>query len=113
MQPESRKYLWDALNAADLVADFVAGKDFDAYRADPLLRAGVERQLEIIGEALSQLARKDPETASLIADLVRIIAFRNILIHAYATVDDKVVWGVVATKLSSFRATLRGLLGST
>jgi uncharacterized protein with HEPN domain len=52
MRPESRKYLWDALTAADLIADFVAGKDFDAYRADPLLRSGVERQMEIIGEAL-------------------------------------------------------------
>jgi uncharacterized protein with HEPN domain len=110
MRPESRKYLWDALTAADLIADFVAGKDFDAYRADPLLRSGVERQMEIIGEALGQMARKDPETAGLIADLARIIAFRNILIHGYATVDDQVVWGVISTRLPTFRATLRELL---
>ena len=66
--------------------------------------------MEIIGEALGQMARKDPETAGLIADLARIIAFRNILIHGYATVDDQVVWGVIFTRLSTFRATLRELL---
>jgi uncharacterized protein YutE (UPF0331/DUF86 family) len=56
------------------------------------------------------MARKDPETAGLIADLARIIAFRNILIPGYATVDDQVVWGVIFTRLSTFRATLRELL---
>jgi uncharacterized protein with HEPN domain len=66
--------------------------------------------MEIIGEALGQMARKDPETAGLIADLARIIAFRNILIHGYATVDDQVVWGVISTRLPTFRATLRELL---
>ena len=59
------------------------------------------------------MARRDPETEALIADLARIIAFRNILIHGYATVDDQVVWGVISTRLSPFRATLRELLGDT
>jgi hypothetical protein len=40
MRPESPKYLWDALTAADLIADFVAGRDFDAYRADPCFARG-------------------------------------------------------------------------
>ena len=92
MRPETRKYLWDALSAADQVAGFVAGKDFAAYRSDTLLRSGVERQMEIIGEALAQLSRRDPETADLVPDLPRIIGYRNILIHGYADVDDEVVW---------------------
>lgn len=110
MQPESQKYLWDALNAADQIATFVQGKDFPAYLGDALLRSGVERQLEIIGEALAQLARRDQETADAIPEVRRIIAFRNILIHGYATVDDQLVWGVVETNLAPLRETLRALL---
>jgi uncharacterized protein with HEPN domain len=64
-----------------------------------MVRAAVERQFEIIGEALGQLAKLDPETAGRIGDHRRIIAFRNILVHGYAGVDDMLVWDMVATRL--------------
>jgi uncharacterized protein with HEPN domain len=54
-------------------------------------RVGVERQFEIVGEALSQLAKLDPALAKRIADYQKIISFRNILIHGYADVDDELV----------------------
>ncbi len=63
-----------------------------------------------MGEALSQLARENPEVAEQIKDHRKIIAFRNILIHAYATVDDRIVWGVVEGNLPALRASLRELL---
>lgn len=53
-----------------------------------MLRATVERQFKIIGEASSQLPKRDPDSAERILGLGRIVAFRNILIHGYATVDD-------------------------
>ena len=68
MRPESRKYLWDASQAVD-------------------------RQFEIIGESLAQLRTVDAETAASVPESARIVAFRNLLIHGYATVDDKIVWG--------------------
>jgi hypothetical protein len=68
-----------------------------------MLRAAVERQFEIIGEALSQLARLDESLASRITDHRRIIAFRNILIHGYTDVDDRLVWDIVSTKLPLLR----------
>ena len=49
MRPESRKYLWDALQAADRIAQFVSDKSFDAYAENDLLRSAVERQFEIVG----------------------------------------------------------------
>ena len=63
---------------------FTAGRSFDEYGQDELLRADVERQFEIIGEALTQLRNGDPETAERVPDLRRIVAFRNILAHGYA-----------------------------
>ena len=64
-----------------------------------MLRAAVERQFEIIGEAMAQLARVDEAVAPRISGYRRIIAFRNVLIHGYADVDDRLVWDVVETSL--------------
>ena len=93
MLPDARKYLWDALEAGKRIARFTSGKSLEAYEADELLRSAVERQLEIIGEALNKLRTADPQLAATIPELPRIIAFRNILIHGYASVDNKLVWG--------------------
>ncbi len=111
MRPESRKYLWDALHAADRIAQFVSDKSFDAYAEDDLLRSAVERQFEIVGEVLTQLRKVDAETAAIVPELPRIVAFRNILIHGYATVDDRIVWGVVEGSLPALRGALKKLLG--
>jgi len=111
MSPETLKYLWDVRSADALIAQFVAGKSFENYVQDPMLRSAVERQFEIIGEALNALSRCEPDTAAQIPDLPRIVSFRNVLIHGYATVDDKLVWGVVEGKLPGLRISLNRLLG--
>jgi uncharacterized protein with HEPN domain len=110
MRPDARKYVWDALHAAELLRDFGKGKAFSDYAADALLRSAVERQFEIIGEALNQLARVDPATAANVPDLPRIVAFRNILIHGYASVDDALVWQALTEKLPNLASVLRELL---
>jgi uncharacterized protein with HEPN domain len=75
-----------------------------------LLRSAVERQFEIVGEALSRLRSADPDIADQVPELARIVAFRNILIHRYASVDDKLVWGIVEGKLTSLLDDLQRLL---
>jgi uncharacterized protein with HEPN domain len=111
MRIESKKYLYDIAQAVARALDFVAGKSFAAYDADLMLRSAVERQLEIVGEALTQLARIDPTTAAHITEHRRIIAFRNILIHGYAEIDQRIVWGVLETKLPTLRREAESLLG--
>jgi uncharacterized protein with HEPN domain len=110
MHADAPKLLWDAQQAAERIARFTAGKRFADYDADEFLRAAVERQFEIIGEALSQLARIDARVASQIPDLPRIVSFRNVLIHGYATVDNRLVWGVIETNLGPLRTMLAYLL---
>ena len=105
------KYLWDAQHAAERVARFTAERSFEDYLADDMLRAAVERQFEIIGEAFAGLRRSDLALAAAIPDLPRIVAFRNILIHGYATVDDRLVWGVVERDLAGLQETIARLLG--
>ena len=103
MRLEAKKYLYDIQQAADLVAAFTADKRLPDYEADALLRSAVERQFEIIGEALTQLARRDEAIASRISEYRRIIAFRNILIHGHAEVGHRIVWDIVESKLPPLR----------
>jgi len=107
---DPRCFLWDAWRAAERVQAFVHGKTYEAFIADDLVRSAVERQLQIIGEALSQLARVDPETASKLAELRRIIAFRNVLVHGYAAIDYATVWRLIEDRLPELQANLRALL---
>ena len=113
MRLEARKYLFDIQQAADSIAAFCAGKNFEQYRADEILRAAVERKFGIIGEVLARLAKDDPEVAARIPEHPRIIAFRNIIVHGYASVDDRIVWGVIEADLPALRAAVRELLGNT
>ena len=99
MKLEVRKYLYDIQQAAGLLRDFTSGKTFVDYEGDAMLRSAVERQFEIIGEAMSNLARVDEPTAGKITHYQRIIAFRNVLIHGYVDVDDRLVWDVINTRL--------------
>ena len=64
-----------------------------------MLRAAVEREFEIIGVALSELANLDKALVAHISEYPRIIAFRNIIAHGYAYVDSKTVWDIVHTKI--------------
>lgn len=70
----------------------------------------MERQFEIIGEALNQLSKADPGLAAQVPDLPRIVAFRNILIHGYAMVDDALVWQVLTDQLPELERVLSTLL---
>ena len=101
MRPEALKYLYDMQQACRLLAAFVAGKTFDDYANDALLRSGVERQLIIVGEALNRLTKIEPALASGITDARQIVAFRNILVHGYDIVRNDVVWGILETGLAA------------
>lgn len=77
MSPDAAKYLWDAEQAAARIVRFVAGRSFDDYLEDELLRSAVERQLEIVGEALNQLRKSAPDTAARIPDLPQAVALET------------------------------------
>ena len=110
MRLEAKKYLHDIARAADLVAEFVIDARFDDYIGNAMLRAAVERKFEIIGEALVGLARLDEDLVSDISEYRRIIAFRNILIHGYAEIDDRLVWDIVESKLPILRREVAALI---
>jgi uncharacterized protein with HEPN domain len=99
MQREAKAYLWDIASAAESIRSFTDGKDLSAYLSDEMLRAAVERKFGIVGEALTQLLRYFPEYRDRITLVSEIVAFRNQIVHGYATVRDDIVWEIVRTYL--------------
>jgi uncharacterized protein with HEPN domain len=110
MVRDPRALIWDAREAAAAVAEFCAGRSAEDYLADRLLRSAVERQCEILGEALGRLARLAPDLAARIPELPRAVAFRNLLIHGYATVDDATVWRIATEDVPVLAARLDALM---
>lgn len=96
MLPRSVVLLWDVVKALEKATRFIGGCTLDAYLEDDRLQSSVERQFEIVGEALTVLRRTDPDLAKRIPNLERAVGFRNILAHDYSSVDQDIVW-IVAT----------------
>ena len=115
MERDARAFLWDVQQAVNAIQDFTRGMDSTSYADSALVRSAVERQFEIIGEALNRLAKRSPDVAQDIPNLREIIGFRNILIHGYASVDHGRVWQIVvdlAPELKSVVSALLERLGS-
>src|SRR5258708_7946358 len=112
MRPEIAKLLHDMKSATERIGRFVKGKTYDDYLADELLRSGVERQFEIIGEAMTRLVKLDQIVAQQISEYRQISGFRNALAHGYDSIDDETSWGIIERKLPVLRMELEALLKS-
>jgi len=110
MKDEILKHLHDIREAASAIKGFVTGKRFEDYHADELLRSGVERKLEIIGEALNRIHKDTPVLLNRLRDHRDIISFRNLLAHGYDSVDDRIVWGIVEEDLDRLMDDVNALL---
>jgi uncharacterized protein with HEPN domain len=110
MQREAKAYLWDIANAAASIRVFTAGKDLNDYLKDEMLRAAVERKFGIVGEALTQLLRSFPQYRDRITLVGDIVAFRNQIVHGYATVRDDIVWEIVQVYLPRLHKEVAELL---
>lgn len=110
MQLNSPAHLWDASEAAGRAVAAVDGVSWNNYRADWLRQSAVERQIEIIGEALNRLRRIDETTAARIANLSAIIGVRNIIAHGYDVVDHERLWQLLHHEIPVLRTRLEELL---
>ena len=99
MKDEILKHLYDINDAALAIKRFIEGKTFDDYKGDALLQSGVERKFEIVGEALNRIKRDAPEILDQIREYRSIISFRNILVHGYNGISDRIVWGIIEDDL--------------
>jgi uncharacterized protein with HEPN domain len=107
---EPQKYLFDMLNSCEFLLEFTQSKSVNNYVTDRAFRSAVERELQIIGEALVQLDKVAPVVAEKIPEYRNIIGFRNVLVHGYDSLDAMTVWNLVQTKLTGLAQKLKSLL---
>jgi uncharacterized protein with HEPN domain len=110
MNNRSNKLLFDVLTACREITSFLTGKTRDDYLKDSLLRRAVERDLEIVGEAMSQLRALDAGTFARIPEGSRIIGMRNRLIHTYTDVSDEIVWDTARHDLPELQRVVEEML---
>ncbi len=99
MDNDIKAWLYDILNAIKEIESFFDDrpKVFAHYQSDLRTKRAVERNIEIIGEALSRILKRD-ETI-IISNARKIVDTRNRIIHGYDTVSDEVVWGIIVRHL--------------
>jgi uncharacterized protein with HEPN domain len=99
MKRDPRAFLSDVIEAGHAIQQAVDDINLDDYCNSRLIRSSVEREFTIIGEALSQLSRRDGDLFAQIDQAPQIISFRNKLTHEYVTINDQLVWGVIQNNL--------------
>ena len=100
MKPRDvRVHLYDMLSAAEAIAAFIATRTFDDYATDLMLRSAVERQFEILGEAMGRALKADPTLTERLAAARGVVDFRNVIAHGYSLLADATVWDVATNEL--------------
>lgn len=99
MQPRLLKYLLDiesVINEIEYVK-IITKNNFDTFQSEVLLQRAVERDLEIIGEAIRKIFEIDPGIRITLAK--NIIGLRNIISHAYDSVEPELIWGIIQNNI--------------
>ena len=110
MTDRAPKLLVDAIEAIGATQEFLSGISLDQYLTDRMRRSAVERQLEILGEACSRLAKLQPDRYGQIGSVKLAIGLRNRIIHGYDAVDDEIVFLTVKEDLPRLKDDLADLL---
>jgi uncharacterized protein with HEPN domain len=109
MQLRIQKYLLDIKTSIDSIYEYIGEqRNFNDYLANKQLRRSVERELEIVGEAVNKILQID--NSFPIDNSRKIVAVRNLVIHAYDSVNNETVWGIVINHLPRLKENVVKLL---
>lgn len=106
---EEKKLFTDILDAIDSIDEHLEGRRiFEEYLASKTKRRAVERELEIVGEAMSKLLKINPSISISYSRLI--VDLRNKVIHAYDSIDDILIWKVVMKDIPVLKSEIENLL---
>jgi uncharacterized protein with HEPN domain len=110
MNEKILKYLYDVKMAIDEIDSFFIDneKRFEAYQKNILLKRAIERNLEIIGEAIKRILAADPLFP--INNAKNIVGLRNQIIHAYDSISDENIWGILVNHLPKLKTEINSLI---
>jgi uncharacterized protein with HEPN domain len=92
-------YLWDIADSCRAILEYVQNSNLSDFQHNRMLRRAVERELSIVGEAVSQATRYFPRLEESIGPARQILGFRNRIVHEYAEVDTEIVWAIVQNEV--------------
>ena len=111
MQIEIKKLLLDIAISVATIEEYIgSARSFTAYKTNKMLRRAVEREFEIIGEAMNKLIKLNPDIKISSTELI--IGMRNRVIHGYDKIDDEIIWGAVVRHLPVLKHEVNTLLES-
>lgn len=113
MDERSEKWLYDIALAIEELESFTAQmpeKSFNQYKTNTLLKRAIEREMEIIGEAMNRILKADPSFVDHIPEAKNIIGFRNQIIHAYDSISDEIVWAILIRHIPELKTQVRSFL---
>ena len=110
MLPKSEKLCLDILTAIEEIRDFLTGASQETFTQSRLQQVAVERELEIIGEALKRLERADQPLFDQIENGRKIIGMRNVLAHGYDVIDYRILWSTVTHDIEPLAGQVEDLL---
>jgi len=110
MTRDREAFLFDIHDSAAFLLEFTRNENFSRYQKDRAFKRVIERELQIIGEAMFQLAKLDPALAAKITESEGIIGFRHVLVHGYFDLKADVVWSVLNNKLVILIQEVKALL---
>ena len=105
-----RVHLHDVLSAAEAIASFIHGRTAEDYRNDLLLRSAVERQFQVLGEALGRALRTEPFLQERLPAARRAVDFRNVIAHGYDVLSAATVWDIARNELPALADDVRAEL---
>jgi uncharacterized protein with HEPN domain len=110
MEKEIETYLFDIQNSIGEIESFFAGrpKVFAEYKNDVRTKRAVERNIEIIGEAMNRILKLDDRV--IIENARNIVGTRNRIIHGYDSVSDEHIWAIVINNLPELKKEVEKLL---
>jgi len=104
------KLLEDIRVAATSIREYTQGFAEADYLENKPVRRAVEREFEIIGEALRRLSDSHPGVSARVTEIAQIISFRNVLAHGYDAVVDQRVWQAVTKNVPVLLAEVEALM---
>ncbi|WP_312074766.1 DUF86 domain-containing protein [Chryseobacterium sp.] len=109
MDEKILKWLYDVDNAIFEIDSYFSGfpKDFLQYKQNIMLKRAVERDLEIIGEAVNKIIKKDNSYLIKISEAKSIIGLRNLVVHAYDSISDEIIWSVLLNHLPKLKSEIK------
>jgi uncharacterized protein with HEPN domain len=112
MQPKLLKFMLDIQSVIQEIESVkvMTKNDFNSFKSEVILQRAVERDLEIIGEAIRKILEIDPDIK--ITSAKNIIGLRNIISHAYDSVEPELIWGIIQNNIPLLNDEINNIIGS-